>query len=163
MQITYFAGGCFWCVEAIFQRIEGVVKLTSGYCNGNIVEPTYQDICTGATGHAEVVKIEFDESKVSFKTLLNVFFETHDPTTPNQQGNDYGTQYRSAIFYTNDEQQSQAIDMINQMSDKIVTQVAKLDVFYPAENYHQNYFNDNSSQPYCEMLIAPKLAKYFNQ
>ncbi len=163
MQIAYFAGGCFWCVEAIFQHIEGVIKLASGYCNGNTVDPTYQDICTGTTGHAEVVEIEFDESRVSFKTLLNVFFETHDPTTSNQQGNDCGTQYRSAIFYTNDEQQSQVIDMINQMSDKIVTQVEKLDVFYLAENYHQNYFNNNSSQPYCQMLIAPKLAKYFNQ
>jgi peptide-methionine (S)-S-oxide reductase len=163
MQIAYFAGGCFWCVEAIFQRIEGVIKLTSGYCNGNTIDPTYQDICLGATEHAEVVKIEFDESKISFKVLLEVFFETHDPTTPNQQGNDRGTQYRSAIFYANNEQQSQAIDMINKMSNKVVTQVAKLDGFYPAENYHQNYFNNNSSQPYCQMLIAPKLAKYFNQ
>jgi peptide-methionine (S)-S-oxide reductase len=162
MQIAYFAG-CFWCVEAIFQRIEGVIKLTSGYCNGNTIDPTYQDICLGATEHAEVVKIEFDESKISFKVLLEVFFETHDPTTPNQQGNDCGTQYRSAIFYANNEQQSQAIDMINKMSNKVVTQVAKLDGFYPAENYHQNYFNNNSSQPYCQMLIAPKLAKYFNQ
>jgi peptide-methionine (S)-S-oxide reductase len=163
MQIAYFAGGCFWCVEAIFQRIEGVIKLTSGYCNGNTNDPTYQDICLGTTEHAEVVKIEFDESKTSFKVLLEVFFETHDPTTPNQQGNDHGTQYRSAIFYANNEQQSQAIDMINKMSNKVVTQVAKLDGFYPAENYHQNYFNNNSSQPYCQMLIAPKLAKYFSQ
>lgn len=163
MQIAYFAGGCFWCVEAIFQRIEGVIKLTSGYCNGNTINPTYQDICLGETEHAEVVKIEFNESKISFKALLEVFFETHDPTTPNQQGNDHGTQYRSAIFYANNEQQSQAIDMINKMSNKVVTQVAKLDVFYPAEHYHQNYFNNNSSQPYCKMLIAPKLAKYFSQ
>lgn len=163
MQIAYFAGGCFWCVEAIFQRIEGVIKLTSGYCNGNTINPTYQDICLGETEHAEVVKIEFNESKISFKALLEVFFETHDPTTPNQQGNNHGTQYRSAIFYANNEQQSQAIDMINKMSNKVVTQVAKLDVFYPAEHYHQNYFNNNSSQPYCKMLIAPKLAKYFNQ
>ncbi len=163
MQIAYFAGGCFWCVEAIFQRIEGVTKLTSGYCNGKTVDPTYQDICTGTTEHAEVVKIEFDESKVSFKILLNVFFEMHDPTTLNQQGNDRGAQYRSAIFYINDEQQSQAIDLINQMSDKVVTQVTKLDMFYPAENYHQNYFNDNSSQSYCQIVIASKLAKYFKQ
>jgi peptide-methionine (S)-S-oxide reductase len=163
MQIAYFAGGCFWCVEAIFQRIEGVIKLTSGYCNGNTIDPTYQDICLGETEHAEVVKIEFNEFKISFKVLLEVFFETHDPTTPNQQGNDHGTQYRSAIFYANNEQQSQAIDMINKMSNKVVTQVAKLDVFYPAENYHQNYFNNNSSQSYCQMLIAPKLAKYFSQ
>lgn len=163
MQIAYFAGGCFWCVEAIFQRIEGVIKLTSDYCNGNTIDPTYQDICLGETEHAEVVKIEFNEFKISFKVLLEVFFGTHDPTTPNQQGNDHGTQYRSAIFYANNEQQSQAIDMINKMSNKVVTQVAKLDVFYPAENYHQNYFNNNSSQPYCQMLIAPKLAKYFSQ
>jgi len=162
MQTAYFAGGCFWCVEAVFQRINGVVDVESGYCNGSTQNPTYQDICTGTTGHAEVVKIEFDESQISFEQLLTVFFATHDATTLNQQGNDKGTQYRSAVFYINGEQQTQAKPFIEKLGDNIVTEVTKLAVFYPAENYHQNYFNDNPNQPYCAMLIAPKLDKYFN-
>ena len=163
MQTAYFAGGCFWCVEAIFQRINGVTHVTSGYCNGTTIDPTYQDICTGSTGHAEVVKIEFDEDQLEFEKLLKVFFATHDATTLNQQGNDKGTQYRSAVFYTNDEQQTQANQFIQKLGDNVVTEVTKLDVFYPAEDYHQNYFNNNQNQPYCQMLIAPKLSKYFNQ
>jgi peptide-methionine (S)-S-oxide reductase len=163
METAYFAGGCFWCVEAIFQRINGVTYVTSGYCNGDTIDPTYQDICTGSTGHAEVVKIEFDEDQVEFEKLLKVFFATHDATTLNQQGNDCGTQYRSAIFYVSDGQQQQAKQLIQRLGDNIVTEVTKLDVFYPAENYHQNYFNNNQNQPYCLMLIAPKLSKYFNQ
>jgi peptide-methionine (S)-S-oxide reductase len=162
MQTAYFAGGCFWCVEAVFQRINGVVNVESGYCNGSTQNPTYQDICTGATGHAEVVKIEFDESQASFEQLLAVFFATHDATTLNQQGNDRGTQYRSAVFYTNTEQQNQAKLFIEKLGDNIVTEVTELAVFYPAEDYHQNYFNINPNQPYCAMLIAPKLDKYFN-
>ena len=163
METAYFAGGCFWCVEAIFQRINGVTHVTSGYCNGTTIDPTYQDICTGSTGHAEVVKIEFDEDQVEFEKLLKVFFATHDATTLNQQGNDRGTQYRSAVFYVSDEQQQQAKQLIQKLGDNVVTEVTKLDVFYPAEDYHQNYFNNNQNQPYCQMLIAPKLAKYFNQ
>ena len=163
MQTAYFAGGCFWCVEAIFQRINGVTHVTSGYCNGTTIDPTYQDICTGSTGHAEVVKIEFDEDQLEFEKLLKVFFATHDATTLNQQGNDRGTQYRSAVFYVSNEQQQQAKQLIQKLGDNIVTEVTKLDVFYPAENYHQNYFNNNQNQPYCQMLIAPKLDKYFNQ
>ena len=163
MQTAYFAGGCFWCVEAIFQRINGVTHVTSGYCNGTTIDPTYQDICTGSTGHAEVVKIEFDKDQVEFEKLLKVFFATHDATTLNQQGNDRGTQYRSAVFYVSDEQQQQAKQLIQKLGDNVVTEVTKLDVFYPAENYHQNYFNNNQNQPYCQMLIAPKLDKYFNQ
>ncbi|MEO1917410.1 Peptide methionine sulfoxide reductase MsrA [hydrothermal vent metagenome] len=163
METAYFAGGCFWCVEAIFQRINGVTHVTSGYCNGTTIDPTYQDICTGSTGHAEVVKIEFDEDQVEFEKLLKVFFATHDATTLNQQGNDRGTQYRSAVFYVSNEQQQQAKQLIQKLGDNIVTEVTKLDVFYPAENYHQNYFNNNQNQPYCQMLIAPKLSKYFNQ
>jgi peptide-methionine (S)-S-oxide reductase len=163
METAYFAGGCFWCVEAIFQRINGVTHVTSGYCNGDTIDPTYQEICTGSTGHAEVVKIEFDEDQVEFEKLLKVFFATHDATTLNQQGNDRGTQYRSAVFYVSNEQQQQAKQLIQKLGDNIVTEVAKLDVFYPAENYHQNYFNNNQNQPYCQMLIAPKLSKYFNQ
>ncbi len=162
MQTAYFAGGCFWCVEAVFQRINGVVNVESGYCNGSTKNPTYQDICTGATGHAEVVKVEFDESQTSFEQLLAVFFATHDATTLNQQGNDKGTQYRSAVFYTNTEQQNQAKLFIEKLGDNIVTEVTELAVFYPAEDYHQNYFNNNPNQPYCAMLIAPKLDKYFN-
>jgi peptide-methionine (S)-S-oxide reductase len=161
MQTAYFAGGCFWCVEAVFQRINGVVNVESGYCNGSTQNPTYQDICTGATGHAEVVKIEFDESQASFEQLLAVFFATHDATTLNQQGNDHGTQYRSAVFYTNTEQQNQAKLFIEKLGDNIVTEVTELAVFYPAEGYHQNYYNNNPNQPYCAMLITPKLDKYF--
>ena len=161
MQTAYFSGGCFWCVEAIFQRVNGAIKVESGYCNGHTINPNYQDICTGATGHAEVVKIDFDDSIISFKKLLNVFFATHDSTTLNQQGNDRGTQYRSAVFYTNAGQQSQATDMIAGMSINVVTEVSKLDVFYPAENYHQNYYNNNQNQSYCQMLITPKINKYF--
>ncbi|MCS5586160.1 MAG: peptide-methionine (S)-S-oxide reductase MsrA [Gammaproteobacteria bacterium] len=161
MQTAYFAGGCFWCVEAIFQRIDGVTSVESGYCNGSTKNPTYQDICTGTSGYAEVVKIEFDESLVSFKDLLQVFFATHDATTLNQQGNDKGTQYRSAVFYTNNEQQTQAKQFVDKLGDNIVTEVSALAVFYPAEDYHQNYFNNNPSQPYCAMLIKPKLDKYF--
>jgi peptide-methionine (S)-S-oxide reductase len=161
MQIAYFAGGCFWCVEAIFQRIDGVTSVESGYCNGSTKNPTYQDICTGTSGYAEVVKIEFDESLVSFKELLQVFFATHDATTLNQQGNDKGTQYRSAVFYTNNEQQAQTKQFIEKLGDNIVTEVTELDIFYPAEDYHQNYYNNNQNQPYCAMLITPKLGKYF--
>lgn len=161
MQIAYFAGGCFWCVEAIFQRIDGVVMVESGYCNGHTLDPTYQDICMGTTGYAEVVKIEFDDEKVTFVQLLEVFFATHDSTMLNQQGNDKGTQYRSAVFYINSEQQSQAADMIANMSADTVTEVSELGVFYLAEGYHQNYFNNNQNQPYCQMLIAPKINKYF--
>ncbi len=161
MQTAYFAGGCFWCVEAVFQRIQGVGLVESGYCNGSTIDPIYQDICTGSSGHAEVAKITFDETIVSFEDLLQVFFATHDATTLNQQGNDKGTQYRSAVFYTNDEQQTQANQFIQKLGDNIVTEVSELDVFYMAEDYHQNYYNNNPNQPYCAMLITPKLDKYF--
>ncbi|MDC9727191.1 MAG: peptide-methionine (S)-S-oxide reductase MsrA [Candidatus Thioglobus sp.] len=162
MQTAYFAGGCFWCVEAVFQRIDGVLEVTSGYCNGTSINPTYQEICTGTTGHAEVVKIAFDETLVSFNELLAVFFATHDATTLNQQGNDKGTQYRSAVFYIDANQQLQVESFIKTLNG-VVTEVSKLDTFYPAEDYHQNYYNNHSNQPYCQALIAPKLAKYFNE
>lgn len=161
MQTAYFAGGCFWCVEAIFQRIKGVDSVVSGYCNGVVSRPTYQDICTGNTGYAEVVKIEFDEKQSSFEQLLTVFFATHNATTLNQQGNDKGTQYRSAVFYTNDDEKKQAQQFIQKLGGNIVTEVTKLTKFYPAEDYHQNYFNNNQNQPYCQMVIMPKLAQYF--
>jgi peptide-methionine (S)-S-oxide reductase len=160
MQTAYLAGGCFWCVEAIFQRVNGVKEVKNGYCNGSTQNPSYEAICTGQTGHAEVLKVDFDESEVSYESLLEVFFETHNPTTLNQQGADKGTQYRSAIFYTNDSQRLIATSVIANIKGA-VTEITKLDVFYPAEGYHQNYYNNNSNQPYCQMVILPKINKYF--
>lgn len=161
METAYLAGGCFWCVEAIFQRVKGVKEIESGYCNGSNQNPSYESVCSGQTGHAEVIKIDFDESEVSFHNLLEVFVATHDPTSLNQQGADRGTQYRSAIFYVNDSQKQTATTMIENIKGA-VTEITELDVFYPAESYHQNYFNDNSNQPYCQMVILPKINKFFN-
>ncbi len=161
METAYLAGGCFWCVEAIFQRVKGVKEIESGYCNGSNQNPSYESVCSGQTGHAEVVKIDFDESEVSFHNLLEVFVATHDPTSLNQQGADRGTQYRSAIFYVNDSQKQTANSMIENIKGA-VTEITELDVFYPAESYHQNYFNDNANQPYCQMVILPKINKFFN-
>ena len=160
MQTAYLAGGCFWCVEAIFQRVNGVKELKNGYCNGSTQNPTYEAICTGQTGHAEVLKIEYDESVVSYESLLEVFVETHNPMTLNQQGADKGTQYRSAIFYINDSQRQVATSVIGNIKGA-VTEITELDVFYPAEAYHQDYFNNNANQPYCQMVILPKINKYF--
>ena len=160
MQTAYLAGGCFWCVEAIFQRVNGVKELKNGYCNGATQNPTYEAICTGQTGHAEVLKIDYDESVVSYESLLEVFVETHNPMTLNQQGADKGTQYRSAIFYTNDSQKQVATSIIGNIKGA-VTEITELDVFYPAEAYHQDYFNNNANQPYCQMVILPKINKYF--
>ena len=160
MQTAYLAGGCFWCVEAIFQRVNGVKELKNGYCNGATQNPTYEAICTGQTGHAEVLKIDYDESVVSYESLLEVFVETHNPMTLNQQGADKGTQYRSAIFYTNDSQKQIATSVIGDIKGA-VTEITELDVFYPAEAYHQDYFNNNANQPYCQMVILPKINKYF--
>lgn len=160
MQTAYFAGGCFWCVEAIFQRINGVKELTNGYCNGLTKNPTYEEVCSGQSGHAEVLKIEFDEQQISFADLLEVFVETHDPTSLNQQGADRGTQYRSAVFYTDLNQRDQVVSVINSIPDA-VTEIRPLDVFYPAESYHQNYYNNNPNQPYCQLVILPKIDKYF--
>ena len=160
MQTAYFAGGCFWCVEAIFQRVDGVKELTSGYCNGSTQNPTYEEVCSGQSGHAEVLKIEFDEQQISFADLLEVFVETHDPTSLNQQGADRGTQYRSAVFYIDSVQRDLAISFISSIPDA-VTEISPLDVFYPAEGYHQNYYNNDPNQPYCQMVILPKINKYF--
>ena len=160
MQTAYLAGGCFWCVEAIFQRVNGVKQLENGYCNGATQNPSYEAICSGQTGHAEVLRVEYDESVVSYESLLEVFVETHDPTSLNQQGADKGTQYRSAIFYTDDSQRLIATSFIGDIKGA-VTEITKLDVFYPAEGYHQNYYNNNSNQPYCQMVILPKINKYF--
>ena len=160
MQTASFAGGCFWCVEAIFQRVDGVKELTSGYCNGSTQNPTYEEVCSGQSGHAEVLKIEFDEQQISFTDLLKVFVETHDPTSLNQQGADRGTQYRSAVFYIDSVQRDLAILLIGSIPDA-VTEISPLDVFYPAEGYHQNYYNNDPNQPYCQMVILPKINKYF--
>jgi peptide-methionine (S)-S-oxide reductase len=160
MQTAYLAGGCFWCIEAIFQRVNGVKKLESGYCNGSTQSPSYEAICSGQTGHAEVLRIEYDESVVSYESLLEVFVETHDPTSLNQQGADKGTQYRSAIFYTDDSQRLIATSVVGNIKGA-VTEITELDVFYPAESYHQDYYNNNLNQPYCQMVILPKINKYF--
>jgi peptide-methionine (S)-S-oxide reductase len=160
MQTAYFGGGCFWCMEAIFQRINGVKGLVSGYSNGNTENPTYEEICTGQTGHAEVLKIDFDESLISYSELLEVFIEVHDPTSLNQQGGDVGIQYRSAVFYTDEYQKEAAQVVISGIVDA-VTEVSPLSVFYTAEVHHQNYYNDNQSQPYCRLVILPKIQEYF--
>ena len=153
-------GGCFWCVEAVYERIEGVSEVISGYAGGQTKNPTYQEVTSGKTGHAEVCKIIFDSSVVTFDEILDIFWQAHDPTTLNRQGADIGTQYRSAIYYTNDSQKEMATSVIGKIKGA-VTEVTELDVFYPAEGYHQNYFNNNSNQPYCQMVILPKVTKYF--
>jgi peptide-methionine (S)-S-oxide reductase len=160
MQTAYLAGGCFWCVEAIFQRVNGVKELTNGYCNGLTQNPSYEEICSGQSNHAEVLKVDYDEQQISYSELLEVFVATHDPTSLNQQGGDKGTQYRSAIFYTDDSQRQKATSLIANIKDA-VTEITELDVFYPAESYHQNYYNNNLNQPYCQLVILPKINKYF--
>jgi peptide-methionine (S)-S-oxide reductase len=160
MQTAYLAGGCFWCVEAIFQRVNGVKELTNGYCNGLTQNPSYEEICSGQSNHAEVLKVDYDEQQISYSELLEVFVATHDPTSLNQQGGDKGTQYRSAIFYTDDSQRQKATSLIANIKDA-VTEITELDVFYPAESYHQNYYNNNPNQSYCQLVILPKINKYF--
>lgn len=164
-ELATFGAGCFWCVEAIFQRLKGVISVQSGYTGGKTENPDYKAVCTGQTGHAEVIQIKFDPQIVSFEDLLYVFWRTHDPTTLNQQGADKGTQYRSAIFYHNEEQKEIAekskteTELSKLYKDPIVTEITKISKFYNAEDYHQNYFNDNSFQPYCSFVISPKIKK----
>ncbi len=159
------AGGCFWCLEAVYELLKGVDDVTSGYAGGTTQNPSYEQVCSGMTGHAEVVQVGFDPSVISFKDLLDVFFTIHDPTTLNRQGYDAGTQYRSAIFYHSPDQKATAEQTIKELTDAklwedpIVTQVEPLDVFYPAEEYHQHYFERNPNQPYCRAIVAPKVAK----
>jgi peptide-methionine (S)-S-oxide reductase len=157
------AGGCFWCLEAVFQRLRGVESVVSGYMGGESANPTYRDVCGGNTGHAEVVQIAFDPQAISYADLLEVFFAIHDPTTLDRQGNDQGSQYRSAIFYHSPEQlaAAEAAILAEQAgwSDPIVTELVAAEVFYPAEDYHQNYFSNNTYQPYCQFVVAPKLRK----
>ncbi len=164
-ETAVFGGGCFWCTEAIFVRLKGVESVESGYAGGETADPTYEQVSMGDTGHAEAIRIEFDPSVIKYEILLNVFFATHDPTTPNRQGNDIGTQYRSAVFYASPEQKKTTEKFIKQVeSDEvfenpIVTEVAALNKFYPAESYHQRYYENNESKPYCQFIIAPKIAK----
>ena len=165
-EVATLAGGCFWCLEAVYNDLRGVEKVVSGYSGGRVANPTYEEVCTGKTGHAEVVQIKFDPQVITFKELLEVFFTIHDPTTLNRQGADVGTQYRSAIFYHSPEQKSVAEKVIADITgqkiwDKpIVTEVAKLDAFYPAEEYHQRYYERNPNQGYCRMVIQPKVIKF---
>ena len=165
MEVATFAGGCFWCTEAVFLEINGVKSVKSGYIGGKTINPTYKDICNGDTGHAEAIQIEFDSSKISFGELLEVFFATHDPTTLNRQGNDSGTQYRSEIFYHNEPQKNTAEAYIalltkeNTFGKPIVTVISAATKFYEAEDYHQNYYNQNQSQGYCSYVITPKVEK----
>ncbi|HNP02292.1 MAG TPA: peptide-methionine (S)-S-oxide reductase MsrA [Agitococcus sp.] len=165
-QTAIFGGGCFWCLEAVFQRVKGVQQVTSGYAGGARANPSYEQICTGATGHAEVVKIDFDANIISFEQLLTIFFAIHDPTTLNRQGNDIGTQYRSVIFCQSAEQRQIASVFIEQLSKQkafnqaIVTQISDAVPFYSAEVYHQNYFNNHPQQGYCQFVVAPKVLKF---
>ena len=164
-ELATLAGGCFWCLEAVFTQLRGVESVVSGYAGGNVPNPSYEMVCTGTTGHAEVVQLEFDPAAVSYRDLLQVFFTMHDPTTLNQQGADVGTQYRSAIFYHSEEQGAAAKQVVEELTasglwdDPVVTELVPLDTFYPAEADHREYYERNSAQPYCQAVIAPKVAK----
>jgi peptide-methionine (S)-S-oxide reductase len=166
MEIAVLGAGCFWCVEAVFESLKGVISVESGYTGGNIKNPSYKEVCTGRTGHAEVTRIVFDPKIISFSEILEVFWQTHDPTTLNRQGADVGTQYRSAIFYTSDAQRNIAmilkgeLDASGAWSNPIVTEISAMEVFYPAEDYHQDYYRNNTDQPYCSAVIRPKMEKF---
>ncbi|WP_457749372.1 peptide-methionine (S)-S-oxide reductase MsrA [Sulfurimonas sp.] len=160
-------GGCFWCIEAVYRNVKGVLSAVSGYAGGARANPSYENVCSGATGHAEIVDITYDADVISLSEILDIFFEIHDPTTLNQQGADKGTQYRSVIYYADEEQKSVIEDSIakhqQDFSDKIVTELSPLPEVYPAESYHQNYYNLNASQGYCQVVIAPKLQKFMTK
>ena len=166
MQVATFGSGCFWCTEAIFERLNGVVKVESGYAGGTVENPTYEEVCTGKTGHAEVTQITYDPKIITYDELLEVFWKTHDPTTLNRQGNDVGTQYRSVIFYHNEEQKELAenykkeLDKSGAWDNPIVTEISPVTNFYPAEGYHQDYYENNPNQGYCAFVIAPKVEKF---
>jgi peptide-methionine (S)-S-oxide reductase len=168
-QTAVLGGGCFWCLEAVFDRLQGVLAVESGYAGGQTQSPSYESVCSGDTGHAEVVRVVFDPAALSYRDLLRVFFSIHDPTTKDRQGSDVGTQYRSVIFAQNAEQRSEATSVIEELTaqkiwdDPIVTEVADAAVFYPAENYHRQYFERNRAQPYCQFVVAPKVAKFRKQ
>jgi len=166
LEVATFGSGCFWCSEAIFSELEGVVKVEPGYSGGTFPNPTYEEVCTDSTGHAEVAQVTFDPKVISYRELLEVFFSTHDPTTPDRQGADEGTQYRSVIFYHDESQGDEARKIVKELSDDmvfrnpIVTQITPLKAFYPAEDYHREYYKRNPSKAYCQVVIAPKLAKF---
>jgi len=168
-QTAIFGGGCFWCIEAVFNRLRGVKQAVSGYMGGHVDKPTYRQVCNGDTGHVEVVRVTFDPSEITFRDLLEVFFSMHDPTTLNRQGNDVGDQYRSVIFYTSDEQEREAEETIAALTESkafpepIVTAVEPATTFFEAEGYHQEYFDNNRTQSYCQFVIAPKLKKFEKQ
>jgi len=159
-------GGCFWCVESAFLQVKGIESVKSGYTGGHTENPTYEQVCTGGTGHAEVAQLTYDPEQISYRQILEIFFTLHDPTQVNRQGNDIGTQYRTSIFYHNDEQKQEAENIIAELendgafADPIVTEVTKLETFYPAEDYHENYYARNPENPYCQAVISPKLAKF---
>jgi peptide-methionine (S)-S-oxide reductase len=165
-QVATLGGGCFWCLEAVYDELKGVTDVVSGYSGGHVKNPDYRLVCTGTTGHAEVVQITFDPSQISFREILEVFFTIHDPTTLNRQGNDIGPQYRSVIFYHTDEQKQIAEQVIREIetagiwSNPVVTELAPFTEFFPAEDYHQEYFKNNPYQPYCQVVVAPKVAKF---
>jgi peptide-methionine (S)-S-oxide reductase len=165
-EVATLGGGCFWCLEAVYQELRGVEKVESGYSGGDVPNPTYRQVCSETTGHAEVVQVTFEPDKVSYRDILEVYFTIHDPTTLNRQGADVGTQYRSVIFYHTEEQKRVAEEVISDLhtegiwNSPIVTEVAPFDEFYVAEDYHQNYFRNNGFQPYCQVIIAPKVAKF---
>ncbi|MGC8497125.1 MAG: peptide-methionine (S)-S-oxide reductase MsrA [Thermoplasmata archaeon] len=167
--VAVLGSGCFWCAEAVFQNLDGILKVEPGYAGGNVTDPSYEQVCTGKTGHAEVVRITFEPSKITYRDILTVFFYIHDPTTLNRQGNDIGTQYRSVIFYMTEEQHRIATEFIRELTDKkqyknpIVTAVEPYSSFYSAEEYHKNYFKNNPDNPYCQFVIAPKLDKSLKQ
>lgn len=164
--VATFGAGCFWCVEAVFQNLKGVESVVSGYTGGQVDNPTYKQVCSGNTGHAEVIQIAYNPEEISFEELLEVFWKTHDPTTLNRQGNDAGTQYRSAVFYHNEEQRQiaqaykQQLEASGTFDDPIVTEIVPLGKFYEAEDYHQDYYNQNGMQPYCAFVIRPKVVKF---
>lgn len=168
-EIAVFGGGCFWCTEAVFDELRGVKSVVSGYAGGTTKNPSYEQVCSGQTGHAEVIKIEYDTSEIFFRDLMTVFFATHDPTTLNRQGNDSGTQYRSAIFYVNEAQKQEAAVFIKELDEAktfknpVVTTLEPLAEFYPAEDYHQKFYSNNPYQPYCQYTIPPKLNKLHKQ
>ena len=168
-EVATLAGGCFWCIEGVFREVNGVENVVSGYTGGTTVNPTYEQVCTGKTGHAESVQVSYNPSKLSYREILEIFFSVHDPTTLNRQGADVGTQYRSAIFYHNEQQKRVAEELIKELGkanlwDKpIVTQIVPLETFYPAENYHQEYFSRHPEQAYCQMVISPKISKFRKQ
>ena len=160
------AGGCFWCLEAVYDQVRGVTDVASGYAGGTVANPSYELVCTGSTGHAEVVKVTFDPSVISYREILEIFFDIHDPTTLNRQGGDIGTQYRSAIFYQNEQQKVETEAVVRELTDAgaysspIVTEVTALSAFYPAEEYHREYFENNPSLPYCRAVVGPKVVKF---